>query len=348
MTNFCTLFNSNYLTRGLALYHSLSKVCTSFHLFIIAFDDNCYGYLKQSGLSNMTVVPLQEFEDKELLTIKPTRSAAEYCWTCTPSVILYCIQKFHLPACTYLDADMIFYNDPNPLLDDMKDCSILLTEHNYTKEYDQSGKNGKYCVQFMCFKNDFRGLSALTWWRERCLEWCFARLEDGKFGDQKYLDDWTERFEGVYVSPHPGGGVAPWNLQKFSFFYREDKLFLREKKFGQVSPVIFFHFHGLKFYTDNSVSCSESLYELNAQSKTIIYFPYIKNLLTIRDELINNGVSFDCNGVRDASPAKFHVFKQFVRERIALCKKGRIYPWQLNLLKFNRHQHFHNLKLLEL
>ncbi len=45
----------------------------------------------------------------------------------------------------------------------------------------------------MTFKrND--GELVRSWWEERCLEWCYARFEDGKFGDQKYLDDWTSRF----------------------------------------------------------------------------------------------------------------------------------------------------------
>jgi hypothetical protein len=112
MLNFCTLFDSNYLARGIALYRSLEKNCPSFHLYVFAFDDNCYEYLKKQQFSSLTPISLQEFEDEELLKIKPGRSAAEYCWTCTPSTIRYCIQRFKLDACTYLDADMIFYSTP--------------------------------------------------------------------------------------------------------------------------------------------------------------------------------------------------------------------------------------------
>jgi hypothetical protein len=46
MLNFCTLFDSNYLSRGLALFESLKKTETNFHLYVVAFDNECYDYLK--------------------------------------------------------------------------------------------------------------------------------------------------------------------------------------------------------------------------------------------------------------------------------------------------------------
>jgi hypothetical protein len=346
MTNFCTLFNSNYLTRGLALYESLSNVCPSFHLYVVAFDNDSYFYLKNARLPNLTPISLSDFEDEKLLTIKPTRSAAEYCWTCTPSVILYCIKTFELSSCTYIDADMIFYHNPAILINEMGDQSVLLTEHRYTKEYDQSKQNGKYCVQFMCFKDDEKGMKALQWWRERCLEWCYARLEDGKFGDQKYLDDWTERFEGVHVLQHIGGGVAPWNLQQFVFFNRSNKLFISNQIDNEEQPLVFFHFHGLKFYNNEMVSCSGTLYEMDKTVKELIYFPYIQKLLSIKEKLERQYVGFNTDGAKSSSPRKLKVYTQFLKERLVLYKLGNISTAELKLTQFHQHNHFHPLKFI--
>jgi len=196
--NFCTLFDSNYLTKGLALYRSLEKHCENFHLYIFAFDKITLEVLRKLNLSGTTVISLKEFEDDELIGVKPTRTNAEYCWTATSSTILYVLEKYKVESCTYVDADIFFYSSPKPIFDELRDKSILLTEHGYSTEYKRKLKfSGKYCVQFITFKNDKYGLTALRWWRERCLEWCFAHYEDGKFGDQVYLDRWPELFGDV-------------------------------------------------------------------------------------------------------------------------------------------------------
>jgi hypothetical protein len=54
----------------------------------------------------------------------------------------------------YLDADLYFFNDPKILIKELGNDDLLITEHRYTKKYDQSFNSGKYCVQFMIFKNN--------------------------------------------------------------------------------------------------------------------------------------------------------------------------------------------------
>ena len=102
---------------------------------------------------------------------------------------------------TYLDADLWFRKSPAPIFKefDKSGKDVLITDHAYSPEYDNSEKNGQYCVQFTTFTRE-GGETVRKWWEERCIEWCFARFENGKFGDQKYLDDWLERFpEQVHV-----------------------------------------------------------------------------------------------------------------------------------------------------
>jgi hypothetical protein len=278
------------------MYESLREHCDSFHLYVFAFDDLCYETLKKLSLENTTVVSLNEFETPELLALKTTRSRAEYCWTCSSNSIRYAIDRFGLDACTYLDADLYFWGSPKSLFDEMGDRSILITEHRYTPKYDQSKTSGKYCVQFMTFRNDKRGNLALNWWRDACNEWCYARIEDGKFGDQKYLDDWPERFEGVHVLRHQGGGLAPWNIQQYELAQKDNRLICESIASSNQCPVIFYHFHSIVFYTNGSVYTGD--YRINKNIKKNIYGPYVTHLEEIAERLPTAEVAVLTHGAR--------------------------------------------------
>ena len=66
MYNFCTLFDSFYLTRGVAMYRSLEETGEDFHLYIFAFDDVSYDVLTKLNLTYATIISLKEFENDEL------------------------------------------------------------------------------------------------------------------------------------------------------------------------------------------------------------------------------------------------------------------------------------------
>ena len=301
MLNYCTLFDSNYLTRGLAMYESLKKHSDSFHLYVFAFDELSYKLLKKMSLSDMSVISLDEFEDEELLKIKGDRSAGEYCWTCTPSTILYCIDTYDLESCTYLDADLYFYSNPIVLTEEMRDKSVLITEHRYTPEYDQSTTSGVYCVQFMTFKNDINGRKVLEWWRNSCNDWCYARFEDGKFGDQKYLDDWTSRFDGVHELQNLGGGVAPWNVQQYDLLDDEFRL-------------IFYHFHNFKFLENARVELGG--YKLKKSVIDKLYKPYIRHLDELTERLKKYDDKNDYNGIVKKSSLDWKDVFRYIRRKI--------------------------------
>ncbi len=141
---FVTLFHSNYMSRGLIMYESLKKEMTDFHLFIIAVDKTTYDRLTDWNLDKVSVISLEEFEDEDLLRVKGERTAAEYCWTCSSKSILYIIERFHVPACTYVDADICFFSDPEELFQELSEQdAVLITAHRYSDYCDQTKVSGK-------------------------------------------------------------------------------------------------------------------------------------------------------------------------------------------------------------
>jgi len=322
MINFCTIFNSSYLSRGIALYESLKLNFQNFKLYVLLLDEKSYKVFTDLKLQDVVLVSLHDFESEELLKVKKVRSIGEYCWTCTPAIIKYCIEKYNLDDCTYLDADLYFFNNPDGLLNELGNKSVLVTEHRYTPKYDQSKTSGKYCVQFMTFKNNAYGMQVLNWWRDRCIEWCYARYEDGKFGDQKYLDDWVTRFESVHELQHLGGGVAPWNMTQYQYRLENNQVVLNSN--GKDYPLVFFHFHALKIHDDKY---DLGIYDLNEDIVNHIYRPYLMHLEEIDKKLRSMGYDFNWHAksiFNTTLRGKFSRFKRFIKRRLHIYTKREL------------------------
>lgn len=308
---FCTLFDFGYLTRGLALIESLREVLPGAGIAVFCFDDQTYRALTELALPGVIPVRLEDLEAGALRTVKDKRTRQEYCWTSTPFAIEYCLEKLGAKSCTYLDADMMFFASPLPAFAEDPAASALITEHRYTPEYDQTAISGKYCVQFMYFRADSEGLRVLRWWRDACLDWCHARPEDGKFGDQKYLDDWLTRFTGVHSVAHEGIGAAPWNIQRYRPRATAAGTVELAGASGGVHPLIFYHFHGLKLFSNDRVDLCA--YRISAEARDLIYAPYLRRLLRAEKLLL------DRLGLHAPRPAPLgwkELFKRYLKRTL--------------------------------
>ena len=269
---FCTLFDSNYLIKAVAMHRSLLATGADFHLTCFCFDDEAKRIMDALELPRLSTVALAELEefDRELLSVKTDRTQTEYCWTATPALPRYMLaNRPEIEEATYLDADLLFFADPEPLFEEMGGDSVLITPHRYSPEYAHQEINGVYNVQFLVFRRDERGLGALEWWHERCIEWCYYRLEDGKLGDQKYLDDWPERFEGVHVLQHKGGGLAPWNISQYDMRREGERTMVDD------DPLVFFHYHRVSLSRNGRHRWEPPGYAITPEQRELVYDPYL-------------------------------------------------------------------------
>lgn len=284
----CTLFDSNYLDKGLTLYYSLEDVCSNFILYIFAFDSVTCKVLGEMCLDKVEIIGLEQYETQELLEIKKTRSRGEYCWTCTPVIIEYVLDHYGVDCCTYIDADLFFYQSPQVLLEEFYKSgkSVGLVEHRFP--HTKNGKkrelrNGKYCVQFNTFVNDEKGRKLLKMWRLQCLQEC--SLERG--GDQMYLTDWGNRYDQVYEYQNIGGGVAPWNLANYRIKGKDRNLCVRYK--SREYGMVFYHFQNIQYSDDGKVKINVAAVPdgglIPRRSIRKIYYPYLYQIEMARDEL---------------------------------------------------------------
>jgi hypothetical protein len=277
--HFVTLFDSHYLPLGLCLYRSLEEHAQPFHLWIVAMDEACAEALGRMNLADATIIRLADLENEALRAVKGKRSLGEYCWTLTPFLPSYVFQRMpQVEKVTYLDADLFFFESPQILLEEFRQTGkhVLITEHAFAPEHAGYARYGRFCVQFVTFRNNDSANRVLRWWQERCIEWCYAREEDGKFGDQKYLDEWPQRFAAeVHVLSQTERTVAPWNVAYLG------------RSAAPVRPV-FYHFHSLKIVSSRTVVL-HFMYYIGRKNRWI-YEKYVQTLRAVATHMRSLGI----------------------------------------------------------
>lgn len=288
--NYATYFDSNYLTRGLALYHSLCQHAKPFTLWVLCLDDLAAQNLGRLQLPEIRCVTLSELEqaDPELPAVKASRQLTEYYWTCGPAWLLYLLNRpERIEQITYLDADLYFFSSPTPLFQELGSNSILIIEHRTgPRDKSDTRPRHRFNVGLVIFRRSAEGLACLRRWREQCLEWCFDRNEKDRFGDQAYLTEWPERYSGVTVVQHLGAGVAPWNMRNHPIRYRQRQVHVGD------SPVIFYHFSGLRRLNRHLFELHVWRFHLHWMDFALrrqIYAPYLRALALAENLLAQVG-----------------------------------------------------------
>jgi hypothetical protein len=236
------------------------------------------------NLSAFPCIRLEEVEngDPSLLDAKRSRSTVEYYFTCTPALPLFLLNRYeNIDRITYLDADLFCFSNPSAFFSEIEAHSISIVPHRFHPRLNRLAIRGLYNVGFLSFRRDENALSCLKAWRQQCIEWCYDREEDGRYADQKYLDAWPSRFEGVVALDNKGVNLGPWNVSDYEISYDRNRVLVE----GQT--LLFFHFHGLREITPWLYDPNLTVFrgKMTRAAREWIYAPYIQTLRQVKQDL---------------------------------------------------------------
>ncbi|MDF2840273.1 MAG: hypothetical protein K0Q99_1045 [Clostridia bacterium] len=285
LNGFCIILSKYRLYQGIALYRSLVYNHNNFRAFILCVDDEAYQMCISMNLENAILLRTDELTDERLAVIKQNRRLNEYCWTLKPFFLEYVLSKYeYIDHAVYLDADICFFSDPAPMFENKHNYCALFSEHDFLEKDSEVEKNcGKYNSGLVIFKNCKTSLDILKWWEEKCIDWCFDSIDEGKFGDQKYLDLIPRLFEGIYSISAPGVNIAPWNEAKYHFSNKAEKVY------ANMNQLICYHYCGLRLLNNHQ-------YALLIGSQipnSVIHTPYTLVVQQVISDIERISPSFD-------------------------------------------------------
>jgi hypothetical protein len=256
-------------------------------------DDEVESLLKRMTLDRAILITMKHIEaqDPELAAIKAVRNDKEYIWSSKGSVLLYLFRNYpKLNHIVWLDGDIEFYANPEPIFTELGKCSILLTKERFVEAYSELNNiYGIFNTGLMGFKKNSHTINCLKWFRKKCIEWCYDKVEPGKWSDQMYVNNWPVMFYDVRVMKHIGINVTAWNIQGARVSKQEDEIYINGEK------LIFYHYSGLKFINYNEFDLC-SYIDLPKDVKELIYMPYIEKYQNMIDQ-VNGYVDNFYNGL---------------------------------------------------
>ncbi len=271
----CTVTSKAYIVQCLALYNSLKETSDKFHLWICPVDDTAYKLLEKMNLENATVINLNCIKTNRLSTIKQERKVHEFCWTVKSVFTRFVVKNnYSLSSIFFIDADLFFFEDIKTITEEWGDKSIFLTKLWLNSYW--TGKVGRFSAGLIGFKRDEEGMKCLSWWRRRCLNWCFDIYEEHRWSDQKYLNQFPDMCSSIKITDNWGINAGPWNLRKArSVIKYNSSIYFTGYK------LICYHFSGFRVYRDGKMElCNRRRLPKNALPIYSLYVDRINKVLS--------------------------------------------------------------------
>jgi hypothetical protein len=292
--HFFTYFSKEYLVQGTAALASFISYHPNSSGFAVSLDSTSTKYLQNFKFADsLKIIELSDLTDlyakfSELLV---TRTFAEAILSIKPFLAEDLIAK--IPEGHYLlyfDADLFFFRSLISELDLSGSAHLYISLHLFPPRMQQSVAYGKYNAGFFIVRNVDEGRAMIKDWREKCDQWCFFRLEDGKFADQKYLDGYYPGVGVVQIdSPGINNGQYFFQVHRNIVYKRSSGSTWIEHKF-----LTCFHFHGFRINQSfiltgfNRYSIPKNLFRVMKH----IYWPYIKYITMVASRYENSSQNF--------------------------------------------------------
>ena len=290
---YCTYFDSNYLPRGIAMIRSLRRQDPASIIYVLCLDDATYSVMLNSN-ENVNLIHISDLvsADPEFASSRNNRTQIEWYFTATSCLVNYIVQKYPtIHYLYYLDSDLYFYSSIQPLIEECKNTSAQVIEHRFSAQMQHLIVYGRFNVGWIGFSTTIEGLALIADYRNSCIDWCYEKLEGDRYGDQKYLDQWPQKFPNCIISKHRGANVAVWNISERTLSIHNG-IFLIDD-----CSLIFYHFQGVaRLKSSNYVLKGDPL--LLGNYFELLYQPYLKELSSIETEFDFSSKNIEAKDIR--------------------------------------------------
>src|SRR5262245_31984153 len=141
--HFCTYFDHRYAAKGLAMWRSLKRCHPSATLHVLCLSEACREILDALRLPDVRLHSLKAIEsaDPDLAAARINRSLFESFWSLSATLPLYSLRaRDEVSRITYVDADLFFFADPQPIFDELRGAAIGLIEHRFPESHADLGR----------------------------------------------------------------------------------------------------------------------------------------------------------------------------------------------------------------
>ena len=159
----------------------------------------------------------------------------------------------------YLDPDVYVFNPLQPVFDQLKEASIVVTPHILNVQTLFKGNyndylfllNGTFNLGFLGLKRSATTDQFLAWWHHRLKEHSFFDNDRGTATDQKWMNLLPALFapDDFVISRHRGMNVAPWNFHERKIVVEDGVFYVKDRDNDSSSkePLLFVHFSGYDY-----------------------------------------------------------------------------------------------------